>query len=281
MQLFDSVDKIRAAVLEKSELGLTVGLVPTMGALHKGHLSLVREARVCDIVVVSIFVNPLQFNNINDLRNYPRTLDQDLHTLSNECDMVFAPLNEVIYGDSPSSSIDFGENGNKLEGEFRPGHFNGVGMIVAKLLNIVRPDFIYFGLKDFQQFLLIKQLVRDFSFQVEVIGCPTIREESGLALSSRNVGLSIEGKQMAPKIFEGLNIVKSQFRAGATLEKAKKEASLFYDDFSNVEVEYLECVSNRLEVMQEFSDKGEIIVCVAAVVGGIRLIDNLYLRKGA
>lgn len=279
MQLFDSIDKIRAAILEKRQPGMTIGLVPTMGALHEGHLSLVREARSCDIVIVSIFVNPLQFNNTNDLSNYPRTLDQDLDTLSEKCDMVFAPANEVIYEDSAVSSIDFGNNGNKLEGEFRPGHFSGVGLIVTKLLNIVEPDYVYFGLKDFQQFLLIKQMVQDLSFQVQVIGCPTIREESGLALSSRNVRLSEEGKRVAPKIFEGLNIVKSQFDAGASLGKAKKEASLFYDTLANVEVEYMEFVSNRLEVMDEFNIKEEVIVCIAAIVDGIRLIDNLYLRQ--
>ena len=280
MQLFDSIDEIRAVISEKRRQGATVGLVPTMGALHEGHLSLVNTARACDVVVVSIFVNPLQFNNASDLRDYPRTLDQDLDTLSNECDMVFAPTQEVVYFDSPVSRIDFGNNEKKLEGKFRSGHFSGIGMIVTKLLNIIQPDYVYFGLKDFQQFLLVKQLVKDFSFQVQVIGCPTIREESGLALSSRNANLSEEGKRVAPKIFEGLNIVKNKFDAGATLEKAKKEASLFYDFFDNIKIEYLECMSNGLEVMEEFNDKGEIIVCIAASIDGIRLIDNLYLRHG-
>ncbi len=278
MQLFHSIDELRTALYKKIQLGKSIGLVPTMGALHEGHMSLVRAARSCDVVVVSIFVNPLQFNNNNDLSNYPGSLESDLAILKYECDMVFAPSYEAIYDHPPISRLDFGDIGNKLEGEFRPGHFNGVGVIVSKLFNIIQPDYAFFGLKDFQQYLLIKQLVKDLSFQVEIVGCPTVREESGLAMSSRNLKLSNDGLDKAAKIFEGLNIVKAQFNNGISIVDAKKQVLTFYQTFEKIEVEYIECVSDQLEILDDFPDSGEIIICIAAFVDGIRLIDNLYLR---
>lgn len=279
MQLFDSTDKIRSAIIKKKRQGKTIGLVPTMGALHQGHLSLVLAAKICDVVIVSIFVNPRQFNNAQDLNDYPRKLEDDLKKLEGKCDMVFAPDSKEIYANSPISSLDFGDLGNCLEGEFRPGHFNGVGLIVAKLFNIIQPDYAYFGLKDLQQFLLIKQMTYDLSFPVQVVGCPTIREESGLAMSSRNFNLSLEGCHIASKIHEGLNSVKEGFDAGESLQNCKNEASEFYKGIEGLTVEYLKFTSGNLVVLNEFNNANEISVCIAAYVEEVRLIDNLYLRQ--
>ena len=279
MELFDSTDKIRSAIIEKKKQGKSIGLVPTMGALHQGHLSLVHSAKTCDVVVVSIFVNPRQFNNEQDLKGYPRKLDNDLKKLEGKCDMVFAPDSKDIYANSPISSLDFGDLGKCLEGEYRPGHFNGVGLIVAKLFNIIQPDYAYFGLKDLQQFLLIKQMAYDLSFPVQVVGCPTIREESGLAMSSRNLNLSSEGIKIAAKIYEGLNIVKEEFDNGKSLQNCKTEASKFYGTIGGLTIEYLEFTSGNLAVLSESNNSTEISVCIAGYVEGVRLIDNLYLRQ--
>jgi len=279
MQLFDSIEEIRAILEEKKQEGLSIGLVPTMGALHEGHMSLIKKAQTCDVVVVSIFVNALQFNNKNDLTNYPRSLEDDLLKLKNQCDIVFAPSHEAIYGSLPVTQINFGRIGSRLEGEFRPGHFEGVGLIVAKFFNIIQPDYAYFGLKDLQQFLLIKQLVSDLSFPIEIVGCQTIREACGLAMSSRNQKLSERGREVASKIFQGLNTVKKEFEQGISLKESKRLALQFYAGVDGLEVEYLEYVSPQLDVLDEFGGTGGINVCIAASVEGIRLIDNLYLQS--
>ena len=279
MQLFDSTEGIRSAVLEIKRQEKSIGLVPTMGALHEGHLSLVHAAKTADIVIVSIFVNPRQFNNEKDLKEYPRKLDDDLAMLKGKCDLVFAPDINDIYSNSNVSRLDFGNLGNRLEGEFRPGHFNGVGLIVAKLFNIIQPDYAYFGLKDLQQYLLIKQMVHDLSFPIKVVGCSTIREESGLAMSSRNLKLSAKGAAIASKIFEGLNIVKDGFDAGESVRNCRKRAEIFYESIDELQIEYMEFTSEDLTILKNFNGAKEISVCIAAYVEGVRLIDNLYLRR--
>lgn len=277
MQLFDSIDTLRSTIFEKKLQRKSVGLVPTMGALHEGHMSLVHSAQSCDLIVVSVFVNPLQFNNASDLANYPRVLEHDLEKLEGKCDMVFAPDHWGIYAETPTTKIDFGLKSEYLEGKFRPGHFGGVGLIVSKLFNIVQPDRAYFGLKDLQQYVLIEQMVRDLSFPVEIVGCPTIREKSGLAMSSRNQQLSDDGKFKASKLFEGLSSLKNQLDEGIPLKQSKRQVQAFYES-EGLDVEYLEYVSSNLDVLEEFPDTGNVIVCVAAVVERVRLIDNLYLR---
>lgn len=279
MRLFDSADELRSAIFEIRHQRKSIGLVPTMGALHEGHLSLAKAAKTCDIVVVSVFVNPLQFNHSSDLENYPRALEDDLKKLEGVCDIVFAPDYKTIYKESPSTTIDFGVKGEVLEGKFRPEHFEGVGLVVSKFFNIVQPDRAYFGLKDLQQYLLVKQMVKDLSFPVEIIGCPTVREASGLAMSSRNRNLSNEGKIIASKIFEGLKSVKKQFDNGISLQQIKTEAFDFYNSVIGLKIEYLKCISDELEELEEFPEKGEVIVCIAAIVENVRLIDNLYLRN--
>lgn len=259
--------------------GNTIGLVPTMGALHDGHISLVRAARACDVVVSSVFVNPLQFNQQEDLDKYPRDIEGDLAALAPHCDVVFIPSVNDMYPTAPLVRVDFGEMATRLEGEFRPGHFNGVGVVVSKLFNIVLPDKAFFGLKDLQQFLLIRQMAFDFSLPVEIIGCPIVREPNGLAMSSRNQRLSTKGKQVAAHIYVGLQLALEAFQKNKTLSETKSTVLGYYQSVVGLSVEYLEFVDARLEGLETFDNTNTISVCIAAYVEDVRLIDNLYLRS--
>src|SRR6266576_2796429 len=194
----------------------TIGLVPTMGALHEGHLSLVREARrMCDVVVVSVFVNPTQFGPSEDFEHYPRNLTKDTALLTDyNVDYIFAPAAEEIYPKDFSTYVNVGGLSKLLEGEARPGHFRGVATIVAILLNTIRPDFAFFGQKDAQQALIIKRLVRDLAFDTEIVVLPTVREDSGLALSSRNAYLSAEEREAAMVIHRALLKARAAYKAG-------------------------------------------------------------------
>ena len=259
----------------------SLGLIPTMGALHQGHLSLVESAKQKgDKTVVTIFVNPLQFNDEEDFKNYPITLEEDLKQLEQiGCDAVFIPRKEELYSASPKVGFSFGAIEKKLEGAFRPGHFRGVGIIVSKLFNIIMPSRAYFGLKDLQQYLIIKQLVNDLSYQIEIVGVNTARELSGLAMSSRNMRLSKEGKIIAANLYQGLKNAEKLFLDKIPCHHIKEETSRFYSQIEGLEIEYLELVNtenmDELELDKEYS---EVAVCVAGYVEGIRLIDNLYLR---
>ena len=259
----------------------SIGLVPTMGALHHGHVQLItRSTKENDLTIVSIFVNPIQFNSAEDLERYPRTLDQDTELLKElEVDYIFAPQVEDLYPEKPSISIDFGEMAQVLEGAFRPGHFDGVGIVVSKLLNIVNPDRAYFGLKDLQQFLLIKKMCRELSFQAEIVGVETVREASGLAMSSRNQRLSKGAKEIASSIYRGLKRIQTSVEGGAEITNALEEAKTFFHEVDGLELEYLEAV-NPSDLTSIGSSLGltELAVCFAGYVEGIRLIDNLYLR---
>ena len=260
----------------KSE-GKTVGLVPTMGALHEGHISLVKACKKGnDIAVVSVFVNPTQFNDKEDLKRYPRTLDKDVTLLEkNGCDYVFAPSVEEMYPEEDTRVFNFGYVESVMEGARRPGHFNGVGQIVSKLFDIVRPHRAYFGMKDFQQIAVIKNMVKQLKYNIEIIPCPIIREENGLAKSSRNTLLDEEYKKNAPHIY-------------ATLKKARNLASQMNvselkkwiaDEINNnpyLETEYVEIVDDTtLKVVENWSEEGTKVACVAVYAGKIRLIDNI------
>jgi pantoate--beta-alanine ligase len=258
--------------------GKQVGLVPTMGALHNGHLSLVRQCNANnDLSVASIFVNPIQFTNPTDLAKYPRTLERDTEMLKNVgCQAVFCPSADEMYKTQPKISLDFGALDKTLEGKFRPGHFSGVGIIVAKLFNILQPDTAYFGLKDFQQYLVVTQLVRDFSFPVKLVGCDIVREPDGLAMSSRNERLSANERTKAALLYQVLRQSREELRA-KDLPHIKKDAADFLTQ-NNIRLEYFELAHREtLEIQSQFNPTTPTILLIAAYVGEVRLIDNLFV----
>lgn len=261
--------------------GKSIGLVPTMGALHEGHLSLVKKSIADnDVTVVSIFVNPLQFNNQEDLNNYPLSLEEDKSQLESlGVDYVFEPSANELYAQDPVTAISFGELEHKLEGEFRPGHFSGVGIVVNKLFNLTNPSAAYFGLKDLQQYFIIKKMVEDFSIPVQIIGVDTIRETSGLAMSSRNRGLSEQGLAIAANIFKGLSTAKKEILSQKDLDDVKKDIRAFYESIDGLEVEYLEILNpENFESINGYTEDNELAIFFAGYVEKVRLIDNLYLR---
>jgi pantoate--beta-alanine ligase len=277
---FDSSEALRAWLKGQKSNGQQVGLVPTMGALHDGHLQLVQKAKeTTDVVIASIFVNPLQFNDPADLSRYPRQLDKDINMLEEAgCHALFTPGEKEIYPTIPVVKITFGPLAERLEGQFRPGHFDGVGVVVTKLFNLVQPDKAFFGLKDLQQYLLVRRMASDLSFPVEIVGCPTHREPDGLAMSSRNARLSPQGKTIAANISKGLFQAKSDVEAGLSLPETKNRISGFYTQIQGLEIEY--CAFVDPETLEETQKDGApTAVCVAAYVEGVRLIDNIYLRS--
>ncbi|EPF71830.1 MULTISPECIES: pantoate--beta-alanine ligase [Acinetobacter] len=258
-----------------------IGFVPTMGNLHEGHLSLVREARqLCDVVVVSIFVNPIQFGPNEDFDNYPRTLEQDSQLLAEAgCDIVFAPSVEQMYGKSPRlTNISVSEITEDLCGLQRPGHFDGVAVVVTKLFNIVQPNYAFFGQKDYQQLAVIRQFVRDLNIPLEVIGVPIVRAEDGLALSSRNGYLSEQERKTAPVIYQSLKNAEQALQQGEKLSEvlANIKAALTQAGFV---VDYVEARTPELQKIDEFNQ--EIVLFVAAKLGSTRLIDNMQIKPTA
>ncbi|MGD2033648.1 MAG: pantoate--beta-alanine ligase [Bacteroidales bacterium] len=256
-----------------------IGLVPTMGALHMGHISLVRNSIAeNDLTVVSIYVNPTQFNDRNDLRNYPRTLEKDLEMLNSAgCDIVFVPDNKEMYPEKDTRRFDFGTLGEVMEGKKRPGHFNGVAQIVTKLFNAVKPHRAYFGKKDFQQLAIIRKLVEDLHYSIEIIGCPIIRETDGLAMSSRNTLLSPEERKKAPEIYKTLVQVKKMMssRNIPDLERFVEDA---VNGTVHLKLDYFQIVNSKTLVPVKKITKAEpVTACIAAFAGKIRLIDNLDL----
>lgn len=284
--LVHTIKEVREQIKEWKKAGLTVGLVPTMGALHNGHLSLIKKAvEKCDKVVVSVFVNPIQFCPGEDLDKYPRTLEADQKLCeSNGVNIVFAPTPSEMYGDCQMRTNDFLTYVippffyvNKLCGKSRVGHFDGVCTVVNKLFNIVQPDFAFFGQKDAQQLIIIKKMVKDLNIPVEIIPCPIVREESGLALSSRNKYLSEEDKIQALALSKILNNIKTCYKKGITdVEALKETAYQFLDDHHDLE--YLEFMNEEnLDEMTTADDHTRVFI--ACKVGGVRLIDNILLGE--
>ncbi len=282
MIITESVAEIESKLIEMRAAGAKIGFVPTMGALHPGHLSLVERAKKeNDKVVVSIFVNPTQFNNPEDLKKYPRMPEKDFELLrSLDTDLVFFPEEKEIYpeGGPSKSDFDFGNLELIMEGKFRPGHFKGVGQVVSRLFEIVEADKAYFGEKDFQQVAVIRELVRQKNFKTEIISCPTIREPDGLAMSSRNLLLSKEMRIEAVKISQALYYIRDH-REENELSVIKSKAIAMIEDSGNLKVEYLEIVDAKtLTPVIHWSDS-ETLRCLAAVqAGNIRLIDNVQLH---
>jgi len=260
----------------------SIGLVPTMGALHEGHLSLVREARrMCDVVVVSVFVNPTQFGPSEDYEHYPRNLTKDTAILTDyNVDYIFAPAAEEIYPKDFSTYVNVGGLSKLLEGESRPGHFRGVATVVAILLNTVRPDFAFFGQKDAQQSLIIKRMVRDLAFDTEIVVLPTVREDSGLAISSRNLYLGPEDRDAASIIHQGLRQAKEVFKKGEKhAGKLAETVRTIIESEPRVRVDYVRVVdADTLEKLDKL-DERPVLIAVAAYVGKTRLIDNIIFNR--
>ena len=284
--LLNTISDVRQEIKNWKKQGLTIGLVPTMGALHNGHLSLIKKAvEKCDRVVVSVFVNPIQFCAGEDLDKYPRTLDADKKLCEDAgVSVVFAPSPNEMYGDRQMKSNDFLTYVvppffyvNKLCGKSRVGHFDGVCTVVNKLFNIVQPDFAFFGQKDAQQLIIIKKMVKDLNIPVEIVPCPIVREESGLALSSRNKYLSDEDKIQALVLSKILNNIKVCYKKGITDVEALKETAFQFLN-EHHELEYLEFMNEAdLEEVSKADDNTRVFI--ACRVGGVRLIDNVLLGE--
>lgn len=277
MKIVKTIDALRTVVAEYKKAGKTIGFVPTMGALHEGHASLVRRAvKENDVTGVSVFVNPTQFNNKEDLAKYPRNIEKDAQLLESiGADFVFAPSPEDVYTEDEMNTtfeFDFGGLDKVMEGKYRPGHFNGVVQIVSKLFDYVKPDRAYFGEKDFQQLAIIHRMVKVMNIPVEVVDCPIVREQSGLALSSRNERLSGSEKQTA------VNISRILFESKSlTTDHSVKEVEDWVvnkiNSIDGLEVEYYQIVD--CQTLQPVTDWSNAIGCVTVYCGPVRLIDNI------
>jgi pantoate--beta-alanine ligase len=278
-RLISSISEMQSAVRELQRAGKSVGLVPTMGALHEGHLSLVRRAKSeCDAAVATIFVNPTQFAPHEDFSKYPRTLDADVQLLASaNCDLVFVPSREAMYPPDASTFVEPPKVALPLEGVFRPGHFRGVATIVLKLFNIIPADKAYFGQKDFQQALVIRRMVADLNLPVEVVVCPIIREPDGLAMSSRNRYLSPSERERALALSRALNLVQEQVSRGVQDAIALKGQMQEVLEGAGIErVDYATIADP--ETLAEMTQlDGPAVALIAAFVGTTRLIDNCLL----
>ncbi len=280
MKTFTTKQPVHQYLLQLKATGKSIGFVATMGALHQGHLSLIQLAKQQnDIVVCSIFVNPTQFNDPKDLEKYPRTLDADSRLLEGAgCDVLFAPGVNQMYDDNEQWHLNIGETEHLLEGEFRPGHYQGVTQVVYKLFNIIPAGRAYFGQKDYQQFLIISKMVQMLKLPVELVMCPIMREPGGLAMSSRNVHLSANDRQHALVLSGTLNHIKDKFTPG-NIPALKQEAAQLINAEPGVALEYFEIADG--ETLHEATPQSKTIVAlVAAKVGNTRLIDNVVLAGG-
>ncbi len=281
MEIIRTVTRLREALSKDREAGKSIGLVPTMGALHAGHLSLVEKAREDnDIVVVSVFVNPTQFNNQQDLVTYPRTEQADCRLLEQAgVDYAFVPTVEEMYPQPDTRVFDLGPVARVMEGPMRPGHFNGVAQVVSKLFDMVRPTRAYFGEKDFQQIAVIRRMVELERFDLEIVACPIKRHDDGLAMSSRNVRLTPEQRQIAPFIYKTLSASVDWARTH-TVEQTKCYVVDKINAMSQMQVEYYEIVDGQ--TMQPISDWGQSACpqgCITVYCGDVRLIDNIKYDK--
>jgi pantoate--beta-alanine ligase len=281
MKVVRTVAETRVVVSQARRRGLKVGLVPTMGAFHEGHLSLMRRARAdCDLVVVSLFVNPTQFNDPMDLDAYPRDEQRDAAGAAEVgVDLLFAPTTDQIYTNDFDTHVSVGAVGDTLEGAHRgPQHFNGVSTIVLKLLNIVAPDAVYFGQKDAQQTAVVKRLVRDLNVPVSVEVCPTVRAPDGLALSSRNVRLSSDERERATALYRSLSAAEKVIGSGEGNPACAAKAARHVLSASGIEPDYFELVDPDTFVPVRALERNEVLAVVAASLENVRLIDNLIIQ---
>ncbi len=281
MKIINTIKDLKHTLLNCKNEGKKIGLVPTMGALHKGHESLVKKCvSDNDISVVSVFVNPTQFNNLDDLDTYPRTFESDVHLLEkNGVDFVFVPSIEEMYPEKDTRIFDYAPLDTVMEGKYRPGHFNGVCQVVSKLFSYVEPDNAYFGEKDFQQLAIIRRMAQHLFPNLTIIGCPIIREIDNLALSSRNMRLSLEQRTtsltISKALFDSLDFSKTN-DLGAT----HKFVVDIINNTPGLELEYFEIVDGlNLQTVNNWEDSDYIVGCITVYCGDVRLIDNITYRK--
>ncbi|WP_033426252.1 pantoate--beta-alanine ligase [Hymenobacter aerophilus] len=281
MQILTTAAALQAHTENWRRAGQRIGLVPTMGALHEGHLQLVRAAAAeCDAVVASVFVNPTQFNNPDDFRLYPRLPDADAALLAPAgCTALFLPSVAEMYPHPAIVQFDFGPLERVMEGEHRPGHFNGVATVVSKLFHLSRPHRAYFGQKDFQQVAIVRQLVSDLAFDLELVAFPTVREADGLAMSSRNRRLSAEARALAPRLYQSLQAAAELVRAGQAAPAAVQAAARAQlAAVPGLELEYIAVAdADTLQPLTEWHSGRAVVLCLAAHLGGVRLIDNVVI----
>ncbi len=278
MEIIETKEALAKVLKPFRESDISIGFVPTMGALHPGHISLVERCRKENgITMVSIFVNPTQFNDKSDLANYPRTLPEDVEKLESVgCDYVFAPSVEEMYPEEDARVFDFGMLDKVMEGAHRPGHFNGVAQIVSKLFDVVQPGKAYFGEKDFQQLAIIRHMVKIMNYPIRIIGCPIVREADGLAMSSRNVRLTPEQRRNAPAIAKALYESKEKIHS-MPLDELKKWVIGQIDQTPGLQTEYFDIVDrDTLQTATQYKENS-LQGCVAVHVGVVRLIDNISL----
>ena len=277
MNIYKTAEELRSFVTEERKQGHRIAFVPTMGALHEGHLSLVRRAlKENDCCIVSVFVNPTQFNNPRDLETYPRTLDADSRLLASiGTTALFTPEVETIYPEPDTRVFHVGAVAEVMEGKYRPGHFNGVMQVVSRLFNLVQPYRAYFGEKDFQQIAVLRAMAREIKSPVEIIACPIVREEDGLARSSRNTLLSEEGRAQAPNIYRILSESRAwskELSPKAVIERATQ----LLDAIPTLRVEYFEIVdADTLQPITRWEDSPKPHGCITVYCGEVRLIDNI------
>ncbi len=282
MIIFRLASQLHQHILQQKKLNKTVGFVPTMGALHKGHISLINQSKNnCNITVCSIFVNPTQFNDAKDFEKYPVTIEQDIYMLEMaKCDVLFLPSVEEIYPNETvkNKQYDLGFIETVFEGAYRPGHFNGVCMVVERLLNIVIPNQLLLGQKDYQQCIVIKRLIELMNANIDVIICSTSREENGLAMSSRNKRLSDEMKDKAKIIYQSFSKIKKEITTNNAVELiANARQSLLINGFDKID--YLSLASAKtLEPIELWDGNTQLVILVAAFTEGVRLIDNMVLN---
>ncbi|RSK46707.1 pantoate--beta-alanine ligase [Hymenobacter perfusus] len=282
MEILNTAAALQAHTETWRREGKRIGLVPTMGALHEGHLQLVRAAaQECEVVVVSIFVNPTQFNNPDDFRLYPRLPEVDAALLGPAgCTALFLPSVEEMYPQPAVLRFDFGPLERVMEGEHRPGHFNGVATVVSKLFHLSRPHRAYFGQKDFQQVAVVRQLVQDLSFDLELVAYPTIRETDGLAMSSRNRRLDAPARAVAPQLYRALQLAAELVRQGTVPPAGVQAAAAdLLAQEPSITLEYLAVVdAQTLQPLTEWQPSDPVALCLAAHLGGVRLIDNIVVN---
>jgi pantoate--beta-alanine ligase len=281
MEIITSIAQMQQRISQLHQNGKKIGFVPTMGALHQGHIALVKCCtQENDFIVSSIFVNPIQFNNPSDLEKYPRTFEKDKQMLEQAgCHLIFYPSVQEMYPVAETQVYDFGQLDKVMEGAFRPGHFNGVAIVVKKLFDIVQPHNAYFGEKDFQQLAIIKALVKQEELNVVIKACPIVREPDGLAMSSRNTRLSTGLRSQATVIYHSLLKAKELYQGNSSVEEIKRWVEEQFRNIPQVQLEYFEIADPQtLTSIGKNKPPGEVVACIAACFGEVRLIDNMIFK---